>query len=134
VELLVVMVVIAIALSIVTPTMTNSYDAWQLRSTGRQLLALLRFASENARNGAGSVACYYKDGQLIVSRDGTAVRTLEVPSAITVAPQAPNGALFLPTGQMLSSAEFTLTNQRGRKIAIRSGPLYGQISLIEGAP
>src|SRR5258707_67554 len=122
VELLVVLVVIGVALSIVAPSMTNSYDAWQLRSTGRELLAILRFAAQNARGA--SLICYYKDGQFVAARDGSVVKKIDIPSSIVVEPKAPRGAMFLPTGQMVSVNEFTLTNQRGKRIVVRSGPLY----------
>ena len=134
VELLVVLVVITVALSFVGPSISNSYENWQLRSTGRQLLAMLRFASQNARNGLGDVICYYKDGELIIAREGSVLRKITVPDSVTVEPQAPRGAMFLQTGQMLTSQDFTLTNPRGRRMTIQSGPLYGQIRLIEGAP
>ena len=134
VELLVVLVVITVALSIVGPSISNSYENWQLRTTGRQLLAMLRFASQNARGGVSSVVCYYKDGELIVARDGSVLKRLPVPGSVNVEPQAPGGAMFLQTGQMLAPHNFTLTNSHGRRMTIRSGPLFGQISLIEGAP
>ena len=133
-ELLVVLVITAIALSIVTPSLSNSYEAWRLRSIGGQAIAMLRFASQTARRDATNVAFYYSDHQFKVIRNGTILKVLDVPATITVEPAAPQGAVFLPTGQMVVSAELTLSNQRGRKMIIRSGPLLGQIRLLESTP
>src|SRR5947209_7971865 len=49
VELLVVLVILSIALSVVGPSMGNSYENWTLRSAGQKTVALFRFASDVAR-------------------------------------------------------------------------------------
>jgi prepilin-type N-terminal cleavage/methylation domain-containing protein len=134
VELLVVLVIMAVALSMVSPSMSNSYENWQLRSTGRQVLATLRFASQTARREAVNLTGFYRDHQFFVIRNGVIVKQIDIPESVTLEPAAPLGAAFLPTGQILAAQEFTLTNKRGRKMTIRFGPMAGQLSLSEGTP
>lgn len=131
VELLVVMVILSIALGIVAPSMANSYQSWQLRSAGRRTAALFRFASDLARREGTDLASYYSDHRFVVLRKGSVLRTLEIPASISVKPEKPRGAVFLPTGQILASEPFVMENERGRRMVVTIGPLPGQVSSKE---
>src|SRR3954470_16968537 len=84
VELLVVLVILSIALSIVVPSLGKSYEAWTLRSTGGRAVALFRFASDTARRDGVDVAAYYNDHKLVLLRNGSIFKELDIPPAITV--------------------------------------------------
>jgi prepilin-type N-terminal cleavage/methylation domain-containing protein len=127
VELLVVMVVLSIALAIVAPSMSNSYENWLLRSAGRRTVALLRYGSDLARRDGTEVAGYYADHRFVLSRDGSILRELTIPPSIQVRPEKPRGAVFLPNGQIIAIEPYVLENERGRKVTVEVGPLPGQV-------
>ena len=131
VEILVVLVIISIALSIVFPSLGNTYENWTLRSTARQAAALFRLASETARRDGAVVSCYYGEHNLVFFRAGSILKELAIPASMTVRPQKPQGAVFLPSGQILAPEKFTFENGRGRKMTIAFGPMAGQISTRE---
>ena len=132
IELLVVMVILSIALGITIPSMTNSYQNWILRSAGHQTVALFRFASDVARREGTDVAGYYSEHRFVLVRRGSILKELDVPTSITVRPEKPRGAVFLPTGQILTAEPFVLENERGRRVIVQIGPLPGQVSSKEG--
>jgi prepilin-type N-terminal cleavage/methylation domain-containing protein len=127
IELLVVMVILSIALGLVAPSMANSYQSWQLRSSGRRTAALFRFASDLARRQGTDLAGYYADHRFVVLRKGSVVKTLDIPASISVKPEKPRGAVFLPTGQILATEPFVLENEKGRKMIVEVGPLPGEV-------
>lgn len=133
VEILVVLVILSIALSVVVPTVGKTYENWVLRSTGRRAAALFRYGEETARRYGANVACYQHNQTLVLSRSGSIIKTLEIPASITVQPQEPKGAFFLPTGQIVASEPFVLQNRRGRKVRVEFGPMPGQVGLKEQA-
>jgi prepilin-type N-terminal cleavage/methylation domain-containing protein len=131
VELLVVMVILSVALAVVAPSMSNSYDNWMLRSAGRRTVALFRFASDIARRDGTEVAGYYADHRFQLLRKGSIFRQLEVPPSITVSPEKPSGVVFLPTGQIIATGPVVFENRRGRKMILEVGPLPGQVNSKE---
>jgi prepilin-type N-terminal cleavage/methylation domain-containing protein len=131
VELLVVMVILAISLSVVIPSLGNSYDNWLLRSTGRQTVAFFRAASDTARRDATDIAGFYDDHRLVLMRNGSIFKRLDIPDSITVRPGKPRGIVFLSTGQAVASEPFVFENQRGRRVVVEPGPLPGQVSFKE---
>ena len=131
VELLVVLVILSIALSIVVPSMSNSYENWALRSTGRRTVALFRFASDAARRDGTEIAGYYDDHRLVLLRKGSMFKELAIPTSITVRPERPKGAVFMTTGQIVTPEPFVLESARGRKVTVEFGPLPGQVGLKE---
>jgi prepilin-type N-terminal cleavage/methylation domain-containing protein len=131
VELLVVMVVISIALAIVAPSMSNSYENWMLRSAGRRTVAFFRLASDIARRDGIEVAGYYADHRFVLSRDGSILKQLEISPSIRVRPERPRGAVFLSTGQIIAVEPYVLENERGRRVTVEVGPLPGQVSSKE---
>ena len=130
-ELLIVLVILSIAMSVVGPSMGNSYDNWKLRSAGRRTVALFRFASDVARRDGTDLAGYYADHRLVLIRKGSIFKQLEIPTSITVRPERPQGAVFLPTGQIVISEPFVLENGRGRQMIVETGPLPGQVQSKE---
>ena len=132
VELLVVMVILSIALGLVGPSLTSSYDSWMLRSAGRRTASLFRLASDVARREGSDVAGYYADHRVFLLRKGAVFKELEIPASITVQPEKPRGAVFLATGQIIASEPFVLENQRGRQMTIEFGPLPGEVHSKEG--
>ena len=131
IELLVVLVIISIALSIIVPSVGQSYDKWTLRSTAQRTVALFRFASDTARRDGIDVVCYYRDHSLVLLRGGSVFKELPIPTSVTVRPEKPQGAVFLTTGQIIASEQFVLANERGRKVTIKFGPLPGQVASLE---
>jgi prepilin-type N-terminal cleavage/methylation domain-containing protein len=131
VELLVVMVILSMALAVVVPSMSNTYENWVLRSASRRTVALFRLASDVARRDGSEVAAYYKSNRIVLLRDTSIYKQLEIPASITVRPEQPAGAVFLPSGQILASEPFVFENARGRKMIVQVGPLLGQISATE---
>ena len=133
VEVLVVMVILSIALAIVIPSTSRSYENWVLRSAGRRSVALFRYASDVARRDGADIAVYYSNHRLVLLRKGSVFRELEVPSSIMVRPEKPRGAVFLPTGQIIASEPFVFENERGRRMTVEVGPLPGQVRSKEEA-
>jgi prepilin-type N-terminal cleavage/methylation domain-containing protein len=131
VELLVVIVILSMALALVVPSMTNTYENWVLRSTGRRTVALFRLASDVARRDGSELAGYYAHNRVVLLRKGTVFRELDIPASITVHPEQPKGAVFLPTGQIVASEPFVFENSRGRKMIVEVGPLPGQVNSKE---
>src|SRR5262245_18278282 len=123
VETLVVLVILGRTLSLVGPSLGNTYDNWLVQLTGRRAAALFRFAEATARRNAADVACYLHDQTLILSRGQSVLRKLEIPGSITMQPHEPKGAFFLATGQIVASEDFVLQNRRGRKVVIEFGPM-----------
>jgi len=134
VELLVVLVILSIALTVVVPTMSNSYEKWMLRSAARRTVALFRFASDVARKKGTNITGYYADHGVLLADKGSVFKRLEIPASITVRPEKPRAAVFLPTGQIISSEPFVLESQRGKKMVLEFGPLPGEVSLKEATP
>jgi prepilin-type N-terminal cleavage/methylation domain-containing protein len=134
VEVLVVLVILSIALAIVAPSTSRSYENWILRTAGLRSVALFRLASDVARRDGTDLAVYYSNHRLIVLRRGSIFRELEVPSSIVVRPEKPRGAVFLPTGQIIASEPFVFENGRGRRMTLELGPLPGQVHAKEEAP
>jgi prepilin-type N-terminal cleavage/methylation domain-containing protein len=131
VELLVVLVILSLALAIVVPPMTNSYDNWTLRAAGRRTVALFRFASDVARRDGSELAGYYANHRMVLLRKGSIFKELEIPASITVRPEKPRGAVFLPTGQIIAAESFVFENDRGRRMIVEAGPLPGQVNSKE---
>src|SRR6185369_16084976 len=131
VELLVVMVILSIILTVVAPSISNSYDNWVLRSAGRKTVALFRFASDAARRDGTDIAGYYSEHRFVLVRKGAAFKELDIPASITFQPEKPKGAVFLSTGQIISTVPVVLENQRGRKMTLELGPLPGQVGSKE---
>ena len=133
-EVLVVIVILSIALAIVVPSTSRSYENWVLRTAGRRSVAMFRFASDVARREGTDLAVYYTNHRLVFVRKGAIFRELEVPSSIMVRPEKPRGAVFLPTGQIIASEPFVFENERGRRMTVEVGPLPGQVRSREEAP
>src|SRR6185369_8092567 len=109
------------------PSLTNSYENWVLRSAGRRTVALFRLASDVARRDGSQMAAYYKNGRIVLLRNTSVYKELEIPASITVHPEQPAGAVFLPSGQIVVSEPFVFENSRGRKMIVQVGPLLGQV-------
>ena len=133
VELLVVLVLVSIALSIVMPSFGKTYETWVLRSVSRKTVVLFRFASDTARRHGSDIAGYYDDHRLVLLENGSVLKAMDIPGSVLVSPQKPRGVIFLSTGQIVSSQQFVLEDNRGRKTSITFGPLPGQVGLKEGS-
>ena len=133
IELLVVMMILSIALAVVVPSTSNSYENWALRSAGRRTVALFRLASDIARKDGVEVAGYYADHRFVLTRRGSIFKKLEIPARISVRPERPRAAVFLPTGQIITAEPFVLEYERGRKVIVEAGPLPGQVHSKEAA-
>ena len=131
IELVVVLVILSIALSVVIPSIGNSYDSWALRSAARHTVAFFRQASDSARREGIDLALYYDDHRLLLFRNGSRYKELGISESISVQPQKPNGAVLLSTGQIVSTEQFVLENTHGRKAFVVFGPLPGQVELKE---
>jgi len=127
VELLVVIVIVSMAIGIVGPSISNSYDNWSLRAAGAKTAALFRYASDVARRDGSELAGYYADHRMVLLRKGSIFKELEIPASVTVRPEKPQGAIFLPTGQIIAAGPFVLENKRGRRMILEAGPLPGQV-------
>lgn len=134
VELLVVLVILSVALSVALPTLDKRYESWLLRTSGQRIVALFRAASDTSRREGVQIVGYCEEGRLVLLREGVIYRSLTLPVSVEVSPRKPDGVVFLPTGQILSSDKFVLASTTGRKATIEFGPLPGEVSLKEGAP
>jgi prepilin-type N-terminal cleavage/methylation domain-containing protein len=131
VELLVVLLILSIALAVVVPSVGSSYDNWVLRSAGRRTVTLFRLASDVARREGTDLAGYYENHRVVLLRNGSIFKELEIPLAITVRPERPRGVVFLPTGQIIASESFVFENARGRRMTVDVGPFLGEVAAKE---
>jgi len=131
VEVLVVMIVLAISLAVTVPSVGQSYDNWQLRSTGRRAAAMFRSASGMARRKGSEIAGYYAERKLVLIQQGKTLNALDIPTSITTRPEKPQAVMFLPSGQIISSEPFVFANERGRSVVIEFGPLPGDVRYRE---
>jgi prepilin-type N-terminal cleavage/methylation domain-containing protein len=134
VEVLVVMVIVAIALGVTAPSMANAYDNWILRSAGRSAAAMFRQASDVARREGAELTGYYANGRVMIAKNGKIERELEIAPSIKVQPEKPRGVVFLPTGQIVASEPFTFENSRGRRLIVEIDPLPGRLVVREEMP
>jgi prepilin-type N-terminal cleavage/methylation domain-containing protein len=134
VELLVVMIIVSIALAVVVPSMGKSYEKWVLQSSARSAVAFLRLASDSARREGVNFAAYYTDHHLVLLRNGSMFKELNIPVSISVRPEKPRSVVFVPTGQIVAAEPYELSDTRGRKVRIEFGPLPGQVGPQEAAP
>ena len=145
IEMLVVMVVIALIVSITTPSVTAGIDAVRLATATSSVAAFLNSAANRAdrRQQPVELIVSPKDNSLrIVSTEANSLRDLILPQGITMEPVAAqifedsdsvSRWLFMPGGAVPSVA-LQLTNKHGAKRIVKLDPMTGFPRVEGGGP
>jgi prepilin-type N-terminal cleavage/methylation domain-containing protein len=130
IELLVVMALLGLAATLVAPSIGGGLDNLILRSTGRQLVSVLRQVQAEARTRQTTLAARVEDGRIVLVEDG-GVRIVDLNSSIRIGGGTEASYVVLGSGQIIGPERLVLENGRGRRGALLLGPLPGQIHFVE---
>jgi len=134
IEMMVVVIVIALIVSISTPSITAGIDAVRLATATSSVAAFLNSASNRAERRERPVELVISAKALqFVSTDAGSERQLDMPDGITIEPisalpsedaEGVSRWLFMPGGAVPSVA-IQLTNQHGSRRTVRLDPMTG---------
>ena len=134
IEMMVVVIIIALVVSISTPSVTAGIDSVRLATTTSAVAAFLNSASTRAERRERPVELLIAQKKLeYISTDPGSRRELTVPDSITLAAisavpsedaEGVSRWLFLPGGAAPSVA-VQLTNQHGGRRTVRLDPMTG---------
>jgi general secretion pathway protein H len=142
-ELLIVVVLLAVALSLSYPSLSRGSTALHLRATGRDILSIFRYAREKAvTEQAGMVLTVDKEKQTLVlsdsyregSRKYSLPEDVKIQSIALGEAEVLEGSLvvrFLPNGSS-DIAEIVLKSDTGSLLRIVSDPITGGAHIESG--
>jgi general secretion pathway protein H len=142
-ELLIVVVLLALALSLSYPSLSRGSTALHLRATGRDILGTFRYAREKAvTEQAAMVLTVDREKQTLVLSDSfrEGNRTYNLPNDVrierialggTEVPEGPLVVRFLPNGSS-DNAEIVLKSDTGGFLRIVSDPITGGARIASG--
>jgi general secretion pathway protein H len=142
-ELLIVVVLMALALSLSYPSLSRGSTALHLRATGRDILGTFRYAREKAvTEQAGMVLLVDREKQTLALSDSfrEGNRTYNLPKDVRIERIALGGTevlegplvvRFLPNGSS-DNAEIVLRSDTGGFLRIVSDPITGGARIASG--
>ncbi len=142
-ELLIVALVLALALSVSYPSLSRGSTALRLRATGRDILSTFRYAREKAvTEQAGMVLTVDREKQTLVLSDSLieGSREYSLPQDVKIQHLALGGTeilegplvvRFLPNGSS-DNAEIVLRSDTGSFLRIVSDPITGGARIESG--
>ncbi len=133
IETLVVVALVALAAAFVGPSIGAGLENMTLRSTGRQIVSVLRRTQADARMRQESLAVRVEDGEAVLIGAGSSRRTA-LDASIRIGDGAPVTYLLLGSGQIVGPERLELENRRGRRGVVELGPAPGAIRFVEEAP
>jgi Tfp pilus assembly protein FimT len=145
IELVVVMALLTFVTAIVTPSFSRQLDNFAVRSTGKQLVTMFRRAQVQAKANQTPIWAVYENRRFVFHRGQSILQSLELPPGVNVVPRtaARDGVTqsqgnelvfsFLPSGQTVGPAEFSISNARGREGTVRFGGLLDSVEFVEGS-
>ncbi len=130
IELIVVLAVMALATTLVGPSVGNTVDNMRFRSFGRQLEHTLRSAQQEARLVGEERLVLLTEDRLVVSdRLGVVFEEIAWPRSVV---PSPGGATYvvLGSGHLIGPARFLISSRTGRRGTLEvRGP---EIDFLEG--
>lgn len=132
IELVVVMSLLALAMTLVAPGVGRTVDNMRLRSFGRQVRSAFQMASVRARmDQASNIISFDERHFRFLHSDGSSAETLDLPDTIIA---VDDEALYLvtPSGHVLGPDTFVFRTQGGREGVIRVGIDFG-VRFTEGS-
>jgi type II secretory pathway pseudopilin PulG len=138
IELVVVMAILTFVTAIVTPSFSRQLDNFAVRSTGKRLVTMFRRAQVEAKVNRTPIWAVYENRRFVFRRGQDVFQSLELPQGVNVVPRAADQGnslvfSFLPSGQTVGPAAFSISNARGRKGTVRFGGLLDSIQFVETA-
>ena len=136
IELMVVMAILTFVTAIVTPSFSRQLDNFAVRSTGKRLVTMFRRAQLEAKVNQTAIWAVYENRRFVFHRGDAVFQSLELPPGVNVVPRAPDQSnvlvfSFLPSGQTVGPAAFSISNARGREGTVRFGGLLDSIQFVE---
>lgn len=133
IETLVVVALVALAAAFVGPSIGAGLENMTLRSTGRQIVSVLRRTQADARMRQESLAVRVEDGEAVLIGAGSSRRTA-LDASIHIGDGDPVTYLLLGSGHIVGPERLELENRRGRRGVVELGPAPGAIRFVEEAP
>jgi Tfp pilus assembly protein FimT len=146
IELVVVMALLTFMTAIVTPSFSRQLDNFAVRSTGKRLVTMFRRAQVEAKVSQTEIWAVYANRRFVFHRGQSIFQSLELPHGVNVVPrtaaaregvsQSQGDELvfsFLPSGQTVGPAAFSISNARGREGTVRFGGLLDSVEFVETA-
>ena len=133
IETLVVVALVALAAAFVGPSIGAGLENMTLRSTGRQIVSVLRRTQADARMRQETLAVRVEDGEAVLLSAGSSRRTA-LDASIRIGDGAPVTYVLLGSGQIVGPERLELENRRGRRGAVELGPAPGAVRFVEEAP
>jgi general secretion pathway protein H len=142
-ELLIVVVLLALALSFSYPSLSRGSTALHLRATGRDILGTFRYAREKAvTEQAGMVLTVDREKQTLVLSDSfrEGSRKYSLPEDVKIhritlggseVLEGPLMVRFMPNGSS-DNAEIVLRSDTGAFLRIVSDPITGGARIVSG--
>jgi Tfp pilus assembly protein FimT len=135
IELVVVMALLTFMTAIVTPSFSRQLDNFAVRSTGKRLVTMFRRAQVEAKVNQTAIWAVYEQRRFVFHRGQAIFQSLELPQGIKVVPRtAGEDELvfsFLPSGQTVGPAAFSISNAHGREGTVRFGGLLDSVEFVE---
>jgi Tfp pilus assembly protein FimT len=138
IELVVVMALLTFVAAIVTPSFSRQLDNFAVRSTGKQLVTMFRRAQVEAKVNQTPIWAVYENRRFVFHRGQSVFQSLELPLGVNVVPRAADQSTelvfsFLPSGQTVGPAAFSISNARGRQGTLRFGGLLHSVEFVEAS-
>ena len=138
IELVVVMALLTFITAIVTPAFSRQLDNFAVRSTGKRLVIMFRRAQVEAKVNQTAIWAVYENRRFVFHRGDSVFQSLELPQGVSVVPRAADQSnvlvfSFLPSGQTVGPAAFSISNTRGREGTVRFGGLLDSIEFVEAS-
>ena len=128
IELLVVMSLLALLAAFVAPNVGAGLDNLTLRSTGRQVVSILRQTQSEARMRQESLAVRVQTGSVTLVSDSQP-QTIDLNRTVQIGDGEPSTYILLGSGQIVGPERLALENERGRRVDLVLG--IGTVNLVE---
>jgi prepilin-type N-terminal cleavage/methylation domain-containing protein len=112
IELLVTLAIVAVAISVVGPSVGSAVDRVRLRSLANEIIAEARHGRTTAETSGRTVWMTFADDAIHISASGGGERIVHVGSGVNVR-ATPPVLMFLSSGQVIGAGDIELRNAAG---------------------
>jgi len=133
IELIVVLVIVAIAISLAVPSLISAAGKFGLSSVGRQIVSTIRATRNEAKATQRELLAILANGDLIVDHgDGKQTSAVRLPKGVLIASAStPATYTLLPSGQILGPQRLELILDERHRVFVVLGPGPGAVKLEE---
>jgi len=133
IELVVVLVIVAIAISLAAPSLISAAGKFGLASAGRRIVSTIRATRNEARAGQQELLAVLTDGELLVDRgNGKPTSVMHLPKGVRIPTESiPATYTLLPSGQILGPQRIELIFNDRYRVFVVLGPGPGAVKLEE---